>query len=53
MIYPSVFRASLILDSYEELWEWSVSQVEKFWVLVWEFTGIVSSEPWQTVSFMY
>jgi hypothetical protein len=37
-----------IIDSYDKLWNWSVTEIERFWELVLEFTGIIAS-PWQKV----
>lgn len=36
-------------DSYESLWEWSVTEVESFWESLWEFFEIQSSEPYTRV----
>jgi acetoacetyl-CoA synthetase len=29
---------------YRRLWEWSVAERERFWLLVWEFCGIMASD---------
>ncbi|ORY53091.1 acetoacetate-CoA ligase [Rhizoclosmatium globosum] len=42
-------KHSLALGSYEELWQWSVTEVEKFWADVWHFTGMVSSQDYTEV----
>ena len=34
---------------YEELWEWSVRELEEFWASVWEFSGVIHSEPYERV----
>jgi acetoacetyl-CoA synthetase len=33
----------LSFSGYEELWEWSVTELEDFWGSVWEYFGVVSS----------
>ena len=32
-------------DSYDELWRWSVDDLEGFWQAIWDYCGIVSSAP--------
>jgi len=39
----------LSFGSYNELWEWSVSDLEGFWASVWEYCGVVSSKPYDEV----
>ena len=39
----------LHLDSYEELWRWSVSDLEGFWASLWDFFGIRASAPYEQV----
>jgi len=34
---------------YEELWRWSVGDLEGFWALVWEFCGVRASRPYERV----
>ena len=34
---------------YEELWEWSVTDLEAFWASVWEFCGVEASKPYERV----
>jgi acetoacetyl-CoA synthetase len=36
-------------DSYPELWEWSVGEVEQFWADIWEYCGVRASEPYERV----
>jgi acetoacetyl-CoA synthetase len=36
-------------SSYEELWEWSVAELEEFWADVWEFCGVRASKPYREV----
>jgi acetoacetyl-CoA synthetase len=35
--------------SYEELWRWSVEELEAFWADVWEFCGVHASKPHERV----
>ena len=39
----------LSFASYDELWRWSVSDLEGFWSSVWEFFEVRSSAPYQRV----
>jgi acetoacetyl-CoA synthetase len=36
-------------ESYEQLWEWSVREVERFWAAIWEFCGVRASRPYERV----
>ncbi len=36
-------------ESYEALWQWSVSHLSDFWKEVWDFCRIKSSTPWEIV----
>jgi acetoacetyl-CoA synthetase len=36
-------KFQLSIDSYQELYEWSISEIEKFWACVWEWGGIIAS----------
>ncbi len=38
-------RWGAVLPDYEALWRWSVDQPERFWQSVWEFGGVVASQP--------
>jgi acetoacetyl-CoA synthetase len=42
-------RHGLALDSYEQLWQWSVDELEQFWADVWEFCGVIASTPYDRV----
>ena len=35
--------------SYEQLWQWSVDQLEDFWTLVWDHFEVVHSAPYEQV----
>ncbi len=34
---------------YDELWRWSVAEVEEFWASIWEFCGVRVSKPYKRV----
>ena len=34
---------------YEELWRWSVGELEDFWAAVWTFAGVRASRPYERV----
>jgi acetoacetyl-CoA synthetase len=34
---------------YEEMWDWSVSEVERFWEAIWEYCGVIASRPYERV----
>jgi acetoacetyl-CoA synthetase len=34
---------------YDELWRWSVAEVEEFWASIWEFCGVHASKPYERV----
>ena len=34
---------------YDELWRWSVAELEQFWACVWEFCGVRASKPYERV----
>ncbi len=36
-------------ETYDPLYEWSVSSIPEFWAAVWEFTEIASSSPYDAV----
>ncbi|EGZ26489.1 hypothetical protein PHYSODRAFT_297189 [Phytophthora sojae] len=42
-------RFKLSLETPQELWKWSVENLEQFWEACWEFTGMVSSQPYSKV----
>ena len=37
------------VSGHEELWHWSVSDLEGFWSAVWEFFGVISHAPYSCV----
>jgi acetoacetyl-CoA synthetase len=36
-------------DDYDELWRWSVDELEDFWSCLWEFCGVRASRPYARV----
>lgn len=39
----------LSFDNYEELWEWSVTELEEFWASIWEYFDVKASKPYSEV----
>jgi acetoacetyl-CoA synthetase len=39
----------LSFDGYEELWEWSVTDLEGFWASIWEYFEVKASKPYEMV----
>ncbi|XP_077995302.1 acetoacetyl-CoA synthetase-like [Glandiceps talaboti] len=37
------------LETYADLWQWSVDNYDDFWEAVWKFTNIIHSEPYEQV----
>ena len=37
------------VGTYDELWEWSVDNLDEFWTAIWEFFGIQSATPYEAV----
>ncbi len=37
------------LEDYSALYRWSVEKSDQFWHALWEFCGVVSSQPWDRV----
>lgn len=42
-------KRGLKFDQYEELWEWSVTEIENFWTAIWEFFDIKATGAYQEV----
>ncbi len=36
-------------EEYEQLWRWSVTEIERFWAAIWEFCGVRASRPYERV----
>jgi acetoacetyl-CoA synthetase len=39
----------LAFDDYEALWEWSVTELERFWASIWDFFEVQASVPYSEV----
>ena len=39
----------LAFEDYNDLWEWSVTDLESFWASVWEYCGVEASQPYEKV----
>ncbi|KAF4316498.1 hypothetical protein BBO99_00007456 [Phytophthora kernoviae] len=39
----------LTLEKPQDLWQWSVDNLEQFWEAAWDFTGMISSQPYTKV----
>src|SRR5215218_5410637 len=39
----------LRFDEYEDLWEWSVTELEDFWASIWEYSEVKASKPYTRV----
>jgi acetoacetyl-CoA synthetase len=42
-------RRGLSFATYDELWDWSTTDLAGFWSSIWDFFGIESPTPWTTV----
>jgi acetoacetyl-CoA synthetase len=42
-------KYALKIDSYDELYDWSINQIPDFWAAVWEFTRIKASRKYDEV----
>ncbi|HOD66909.1 MAG TPA: acetoacetate--CoA ligase [candidate division Zixibacteria bacterium] len=42
-------RARREFFSYDDLWQFSVDHIASFWEAVWDFAGIIHSQPWEAV----
>ena len=42
-------RRGRAFADYDELWRWSVDELEDFWASVWEFCGVRASAPYTSV----
>ena len=46
-------KFSLSLTNYHDLYVWSCENLKEFWSTVWEYTGIVSSQSYTQVNYVY
>jgi acetoacetyl-CoA synthetase len=42
-------RRGRTFADYDELWHWSVAELEDFWAAIWEFCGVRASKPYERV----
>jgi acetoacetyl-CoA synthetase len=42
-------RSGRRFADYDELWRWSVTEIEDFWASIWEFCGVRASKPYERV----
>jgi len=42
-------KRGLRFDGYEALWRWSVQELEAFWASIWDFCGVISHRPFESV----
>jgi acetoacetyl-CoA synthetase len=42
-------RRGRAFADYDELWHWSVTEIEDFWAAIWEFCGVRASSPYERV----
>jgi len=42
-------RCGMPFKDYEQLWQWSVDELEDFWAAVWEFCGVRASRGYERV----
>ena len=42
-------KRGLRFSRYEDLWRWSVDELEAFWSSIWDFTGVISHSPYERV----
>jgi acetoacetyl-CoA synthetase len=42
-------RRGRAFADYDELWRWSVAELEEFWACIWEFCGVRASKPYERV----
>src|SRR5262249_40574617 len=49
--YMAWLRAErrLSFSTYDELWRWSVTELEAFWESIWEYFGVKSETPYRAV----
>ena len=42
-------KHNLTFDTYQDLWHWSVAEIEQFWATMWDYFDIKASQPYTTV----
>jgi len=39
----------LLIDNHNELYSWSVKEIEKFWESLWKYSGLIHSKSYETI----
>nr|MBX2845453.1 AMP-binding protein [Saprospiraceae bacterium] len=39
----------ITFDNYEEIWKWSVTDIERFWESIWDYFEVISHTPYKQV----
>ncbi|RGB37402.1 hypothetical protein C1646_694829 [Rhizophagus diaphanus] len=42
-------KYNINLENYQQLWQWSVDNIQEFWAEVWDYTKLIYSVPYQQV----
>ncbi|CAA7599492.1 Acetoacetate-CoA ligase/acetate-CoA ligase [Acididesulfobacillus acetoxydans] len=42
-------KFALALKNYDELYQWSITEIPSFWAAMWEFGGLIASQPYEEV----
>ncbi len=42
-------KHSLLFSDYHELYQWSIDNISEFWETIWNYSGIISSEPYDSI----
>lgn len=42
-------KKGLEFDDYQELWKWSVDELEEFWASIWEYCDVIATRKYDTV----
>ena len=42
-------KKGLNFDNYPDLWQWSVDHIEDFWASLWDYFGVLHSQPYDQV----
>lgn len=42
-------KEKIKLNDYHELYDWSINNIEKFWKCIWDYSGIIHSQKYDTI----
>lgn len=42
-------KQGLSFNCYDQLWQWSVTEIEAFWQSIWDYCGVIAHSPYQSV----